>query len=160
VSSSPLTDGQGLLRPWKRGRAFTLESGPPTPGFERLIDRHRTVCWNPRGRAPFRQEFLPHPSTNLVREREALARSASRHAATYACCTTSAGRPAPSSAPAPSRGLIVVLWRAGLRISEALALTAADLDPRRGAVLVRRGKGGRRREVFMDDWAWDSRSPG
>src|SRR4051794_28260901 len=38
------------------------------------------------------------------------------------------------------RGLIVVLWRAGLRISEALALAEADLDPRRGAVLVRRGK--------------------
>jgi integrase len=53
------------------------------------------------------------------------------------------------------RGLIVVLWRAGLRICEALALTEADLDARRGAVLVRRGKGGRRREVGMDDWAWE-----
>ena len=40
------------------------------------------------------------------------------------------------------RGVIVVLWRAGLRISEALALTERDLDPARGAVLVRRGKGG------------------
>jgi integrase len=45
------------------------------------------------------------------------------------------------------RGLIVVLWRAGLRICEALALAEADLDPRRGSLLVRRGKGGRRREV-------------
>jgi integrase len=45
------------------------------------------------------------------------------------------------------RGLIVVLWRAGLRIHEALALAEADLDPRRGALLVRRGKGGRRREI-------------
>ena len=53
------------------------------------------------------------------------------------------------------RGVIVVLWRAGLRIHEALALTEADLDARRGAVLVRRGKGGRRREVGMDDWAWE-----
>jgi integrase len=51
-----------------------------------------------------------------------------------------------------SRGLIVVLWRAGLRIHEALALSEADLDPRRGSLLVRRGKGGRRREVGMDDW--------
>ena len=49
------------------------------------------------------------------------------------------------------RGLIVVLWRAGLRIHEAL--TEADLDARRGSLLVRRGKGGRRREVGMDDWA-------
>ena len=37
------------------------------------------------------------------------------------------------------RGLIVVLWRAGLRISEALALTESDLDADRGAILVRRG---------------------
>ncbi len=57
------------------------------------------------------------------------------------------------------RGLIVVLWRAGLRISEALALAGADLDPRRGAVLVRRGKGGRGREVGMDDWAWEQLQP-
>jgi integrase len=40
------------------------------------------------------------------------------------------------------RAVIVVLWRAGLRISEALALTERDLDRRRGAVLVRHGKGG------------------
>jgi integrase len=30
------------------------------------------------------------------------------------------------------RGLIVVLWRGGLRISEALALAESDLDPMRG----------------------------
>lgn len=50
------------------------------------------------------------------------------------------------------RALIVLLWRAGLRISEALALQESDLDRPRGAVLVRRGKGGRRREVGMDRW--------
>jgi integrase len=49
-------------------------------------------------------------------------------------------------------GLIVVLWRAGLRISEALALNEPDLDHRRGALIIRRGKGGRRREVGMGDW--------
>ena len=38
------------------------------------------------------------------------------------------------------RAIIVVLWRAGLRIGEALALAETDLDPARGAVLVRRGK--------------------
>jgi hypothetical protein len=31
-----------------------------------------------------------------------------------------------------SEGLIVVLWRAGLRINEALSLTETDLDERRG----------------------------
>ena len=37
------------------------------------------------------------------------------------------------------RGLIVVLFRAGLRIQEALDLVEGDLDPRRGALLVRSG---------------------
>jgi site-specific recombinase XerD len=54
-----------------------------------------------------------------------------------------------------ARGLIVVLWRASLRIQEALDLTELDLDPRRGSVLVRRGKGGHRREVGMDDWGFE-----
>jgi integrase len=58
------------------------------------------------------------------------------------------------------RGLIVILWRAGLRIQEALALAEADLDHRRGAVLVRRGTGGRRREVGMDAWAGRNSSRG
>jgi hypothetical protein len=54
-----------------------------------------------------------------------------------------------------TRGLIAILWRAGLRISEALALTETDLDARTGSVLVRSGKGGKRRMVGMDDWAWE-----
>jgi site-specific recombinase XerD len=57
------------------------------------------------------------------------------------------------------RGVIVVLWRAGLRISEALGLAESDLDRTRGAVLVRRGKGGKRREVGMDRWAWEQLEP-
>jgi site-specific recombinase XerD len=57
------------------------------------------------------------------------------------------------------RGLIVVLRRAGLRISEALALTESDLDLHRGAIPVRRGKGGKRREVGMDRWAWEQLAP-
>jgi site-specific recombinase XerD len=57
------------------------------------------------------------------------------------------------------RGLIVLMWRAGLRIQEALALTEGDLDQRRGSVLVRRGKGVRRREVGMDAWGWEQLDP-
>ena len=57
------------------------------------------------------------------------------------------------------RALIVLLWRAGLRISEALLLQESDLDRTRGGVLVRRGKGGKRREVGMDRWAWDQLDP-
>jgi site-specific recombinase XerD len=57
------------------------------------------------------------------------------------------------------RAMIVVLWRAGLRIQEALALAEHDLEHRRGSVLVRSGKGGRRREVGMDDWGWEELGP-
>ena len=67
-------------------------------------------------------------------------------------------RHAPSRARAyavRTRGLIAMLWRAGLRISEALTLTESDLDPKTGSVLVRQGKGGKRRTVGMDDWAWE-----
>jgi site-specific recombinase XerD len=52
------------------------------------------------------------------------------------------------------RALIAVLWRAGLRIHEALLLTESDLDHATGSLLVRRGKGGKRRMVGMDDWGW------
>ena len=51
------------------------------------------------------------------------------------------------------RGLIVVLWRAVLRIHEALTLTEHELNERRGSLLIRHGKGDRRREVGMDPWA-------
>ena len=57
------------------------------------------------------------------------------------------------------RALVVLLWRAGLRISEALSLQESDLDRTRGAVLVRRGKGGKRREVGIEGWAWDRLDP-
>jgi site-specific recombinase XerC len=53
-----------------------------------------------------------------------------------------------------TRATIVLLWRAGLHISEAVGLAESDLDPTRGSVLVRCGKGGKRREVGMDHWAW------
>jgi site-specific recombinase XerD len=49
-----------------------------------------------------------------------------------------------------TRALIVLLWRAGLRISEALSLAESDLDPARGRILLSRGKGGKRRQVGMD----------
>jgi site-specific recombinase XerD len=57
------------------------------------------------------------------------------------------------------RAMIVALWRAGLRVQEALALTEHDLDQRRGSILVRSGKGGRRREVGMDEWGWEQLRP-
>jgi site-specific recombinase XerD len=57
------------------------------------------------------------------------------------------------------RAVIVVLWRGGLRVQEALSLGERDLDPRRGSLLVRNGKGGRRREIGMDAWGWEQLRP-
>jgi site-specific recombinase XerD len=57
------------------------------------------------------------------------------------------------------RALIVVLWRGGLRVQEALTLGERDLDHRRGSLLVRNGKGGRRREIGMDAWGWEQLRP-
>jgi site-specific recombinase XerD len=42
-----------------------------------------------------------------------------------------------------------------VRISEALALNETDVDPARGSVLIRHGKGDRRREVGKDDWGFE-----
>ncbi|MCB9836747.1 MAG: phage integrase family protein [Phycisphaera sp.] len=48
------------------------------------------------------------------------------------------------------RALIAVMYRAGLRISEALALHPKDIDAGLRAVRVLRGKGGRSRTVGLD----------
>ena len=55
--------------------------------------------------------------------------------------------------------LIVVRWRAGLRIQEALSLAETDLDQRRGSIVVRHGKNDRWREVGMDAWGWSALEP-
>lgn len=43
-----------------------------------------------------------------------------------------------------NRALLVVLWRAGLRVGEALALRPSDLDPEAGTLRVPGGKTGHR----------------
>ena len=53
-----------------------------------------------------------------------------------------------------NRALLALLWRSGLRISEALALYPRDLDPQQGSVRVRRGKGGKARLVGLDPQAF------
>jgi AraC-like DNA-binding protein len=61
-------DNHGLVRPWERDRSFHLATLRPSSGAERIIDRHWMVRWDLRGREPFQQEILPHPSVNLVVE--------------------------------------------------------------------------------------------
>lgn len=49
-----------------------------------------------------------------------------------------------------NRALIAVIWRSGLRISEALALHPRDVDELRGTVHVREGKGRKSRFAVID----------
>jgi len=51
------------------------------------------------------------------------------------------------------RALIVVLYRTGMRISEALALRPTDLNLEIGSVTVLHGKGDRRRTIGIDPGA-------
>lgn len=53
-----------------------------------------------------------------------------------------------------NQALIVILWRGGLRIGEALALRPKDLDASCGTVRVLNGKGGKSRVVGLDAEAW------
>lgn len=53
-----------------------------------------------------------------------------------------------------NRALIVIGWRAGLRISEALALKPSDLDPVAQTVRILHGKGNKARTVGLDAQAW------
>ncbi|MCC7389310.1 MAG: site-specific integrase [Phycisphaerales bacterium] len=55
---------------------------------------------------------------------------------------------------ARNRALIAVLYRGGLRVSEALALYPKDLDPATGAVRVLWAKGGRARTIGLDPGAF------
>jgi site-specific recombinase XerD len=50
-----------------------------------------------------------------------------------------------------NRALIAVLWRSGLRISEALALELRDVELEAGTLRVRHGKGDKSRTVGIDE---------
>lgn len=49
-----------------------------------------------------------------------------------------------------NRALIAVMWRGGLRIGEALALTLKDVDLDHGVLSVQHGKGDKPRKVGLD----------
>jgi site-specific recombinase XerD len=56
----------------------------------------------------------------------------------------------PAALSARNQALIIVWWRAGLRLSESLALRPTDVDVRGGTILVRNGKGDKTRTVGID----------
>jgi len=53
-----------------------------------------------------------------------------------------------------NRALIVILYRGGLRISEALALRPKDIDSMVGAIRILHGKGNRARTIGLDSIAF------
>jgi hypothetical protein len=55
--------------------------------------------------------------------------------------------------------MIIVLRRAGLRAREALALAEHDLDPRRGSLLVRNGKGAVAGRSAWTSGGWEQLRP-
>jgi site-specific recombinase XerC len=58
-----------------------------------------------------------------------------------------------------TRALVVVLWPAGLRISEALALAESDLDRSRGSVLIRHGRAASDGRSAWTRSAWEQIDP-
>jgi site-specific recombinase XerD len=52
------------------------------------------------------------------------------------------------------RVLLVILYRTGLRISEALNLFEHDLKRNDRGIIVRHGKGDKQRFVVVDEWGW------
>lgn len=49
------------------------------------------------------------------------------------------------------KAIIMLMVDSGLRVSEVCALTIGDYDPRRGQVMVRHGKGDKKRVVYLGD---------
>ena len=59
---------QGILHP--AATPFALSRHRPATDLAVFVERHWIVRWDLRGRAPFRQETLPHPCVNIVIERD------------------------------------------------------------------------------------------
>ena len=99
---------RGILHP--AATPFTLSRHRPAPDLAVFVERHWIVRWDLRGRAPFRQETLPHPCVNIVIERDRArvygvetARSGQLVSAWRAVASSSTGTsPATSTVPYPS----------------------------------------------------------
>lgn len=97
----------------------------------------RSRCRSPRVRAP-RTKGVKLPGQVLTpEEMRALLAQCSRRAPTGI----------------RDRALLTVIYRCGLRVSEALALLPSDVDIRRGTVRVNHGKGDKARIVGIGDGA-------
>ncbi len=125
-----------------------MQREPIGPDGQQLLD----ICGRRRSPATFREFHKGRKPGNAGQTYPADPPSISEIVAVMkACDDTLAGQ--------RLRALIVLLWRSGLRISEALSLGEQDLNERENTILVRRGKGGKRRLIGMDDWGWTEIRP-
>jgi integrase len=117
----------------------TIRRGREAVGHDHLVDH--------RGR--------PRPAVTLPGHRAG--QKPANHGRTYPAEVLTAGEVAAllsacgrGAAGLRNRALIIVLWRGGLRCSEALALELRDVDRDAGTLTIRHGKGNRRRVVGLD----------
>ncbi|MBB4661261.1 AraC family transcriptional regulator [Conexibacter arvalis] len=68
--AAPLENTRGILAPASVATTFRLARFPVAPDLAHAVERHWTVAWDLRGRAPFTQEILNHPNVNLSIEPE------------------------------------------------------------------------------------------
>lgn len=113
-----------------------LDGGPETPPTRSSsTSSSQTSRRRRRGRPPTRPARRRPPEVLTESEAVALIKACSARAPTGI----------------RNRALIAVLWRCGLRISEALALELRDLDFEAGTIRVRHGKGDKSRTVGLDE---------
>jgi AraC-like DNA-binding protein len=62
------TSQRGVLDPQAAARHFRLTRYAPAPDLAHLVERHWFVEWDLRGRPPFTQGIVMHPSVNVVFE--------------------------------------------------------------------------------------------
>ena len=113
------------------------------------------ACWIPPVVAVTREPARPPRRTHPAQQRPALSRRSSAHGGDHRRHALRRRRLAWRACPGADRDpLAIRVAHPGSAVADR-----ADLDPRRGSVLVRRGKGGRRREIGMDVWGFEHVRP-
>jgi AraC-like DNA-binding protein len=67
--AAPELAPRGVLDPLAGERRFDLSLHAPADELAELVEHYWTVRWDLRGRDPYTQHTLPHPSVHLVAER-------------------------------------------------------------------------------------------
>ena len=160
--------GIGHRRPWlgprrgPTGRGSERAEQSPRPAATAKANRHGTSESRPRlldanqaasrGSVPGTSDPGLASLGGVPGSRFRLAQAVQQTAAEVGRLLDACSRTAPTGLR--NRALIVILWRGGLRVSEALALTPKDVDRNAGTLQVLDGKGGKQRMVALDPLAF------